>query len=428
VIVILVDTLRTDVLGCYGATYGATQHMDDLAREGFRFDQAIATSGWTLPSVASLFTGTWPTIHGGLGKHMMLSPIRDELPTAAEVLQEAGYETSAFTNAAFLNPALHLDRGFDRYNHMDARNDETRRADETVDLVLELMTERKDQTNFVFVHLFDPHLDYDPPADYRTRFTGGRSRPAPPLGFTALEAAESMEGGRPRDTIIDYIKGVYLGEVNFVDDQIGRLVDGLKQLGIYDRTTLVVTSDHGEEFWDHGEFEHGHSLYDELVRVPLIIKLPSDLLLTGRTIDHQVRNLDIMPTVFELGDVDQPASFRGVSLLPMLRGEPSEELPAFSEATLYGRDMLSWRRSGYKLIYEMDSEDENPIELYDIATDPEERHDLVASQPEQAYRMHAELQRFVEELIAATKDMSELEPISVAPDHLEELKSLGYIR
>jgi arylsulfatase A-like enzyme len=363
VIVVLVDTLRADVLDSYGAAYGATPHMDALATEGFRFDQAIATSSWTLPSIASLFTGTWPTIHGGLGKNMLLSPIRDELPTAAEVLQQAGFETSAYTNAAFLNPALHLDRGFDRYDHMDARNDELRRADEIIDHVLTLMTERQDQANFVFVHLFDPHLDYDPPAGYRTRFTGGLASPAPPLGFPALEAAESVEGGRPRATIVNYIKGVYMGEVNFVDDQIGRLIDGLKQLGLYDATTLIVTSDHGEEFWDHGEVEHGHTLYDELIRIPLIIKPPQALSLAGKTIEHQVRILDIMPTVFDIGGIGQPESFLGVSLLPLMRGETMAALPAFSEGTLYGQDRLSWRKDGYKLIYEMDAVENNAIEL-----------------------------------------------------------------
>ncbi|MFQ5599080.1 MAG: sulfatase, partial [Candidatus Krumholzibacteriia bacterium] len=348
VIVVLVDTLRHDALGCYGNPWRSTPHIDALAAEGVRFDQAISSSGWTLPAVASLFTGAWPQIHGGLGKDVVLTPIRDEIPTAAEVFRAAGFNTIGLANAAFVSPLLRLDRGFDVFDHRYAYNWEIRRADETIDEALRLIRARGKGSSFVFIHLFDPHLDYDPPPEYATRFTRGRHEPTPPLSWQACQDLR-REGGQPPTTDdLEYVGQVYLGEVGFIDAQIGRLVDELRGLGLYERTTLVITSDHGEEFWDHGGFEHGHTLYDELIRIPLILKPASGFVPVRRVVDEQVRIIDVMPTVFDLLEIDPPETFEGVSLLPLVQGRQTVERPAFGEGTLYGADKLCWRTSRYK--------------------------------------------------------------------------------
>jgi arylsulfatase A-like enzyme len=429
VVVVLIDTLRRDALGCYGSTAGATPRIDAVAAEGVRFDQALSTSGWTLPAVGSLLTGTWPMIHGGLGKKTTLTPIRDEVPTAAEVLKEAGYRTVAVANAAFVSPLLHLDRGFDVFDHRYAYNQEVRRADESIDAALRQIGNGDSAPVFSLIHLFDPHLDYDPPAAWRSRFTGGRTEPAPPLGRQmCLGAAEAGTDGRPTPGSLEYIRGVYLGEVGFVDAQVGRLVDGLKAAGLWDDTLLVITSDHGEELWDHGGFEHGHTLYDELIHIPLIVKLPKKAAPDPRVVDAQVRILDVMPTAFELAGIATPDSFVGRSLLPLVRGDESGDRVGFAEATLYGAEKLSWRTATHKVVYTAGGPGQESVELYDRIADPAEQVDIASSDPERTRRLMSELDAFVKELALQASTMSKLQPTLLSQAEIERLKSLGYIR
>jgi arylsulfatase A-like enzyme len=419
--------MRWDALGQNGNPHHPTPRIDALASEGIVFRQAISTSGWTLPSVASMLTGTWPLIHGGLGKTTTLSAIRDEVPTVAELLQAEGFNTIAFTNAAFLSPQLGIDRGFDLFDHRNAYNRDIRRADETVSGALEQLRRHRDEPNFMLIHLYDPHLDYDPPAEYASRFTGGRTKPAPPVKGAICRKMAEEGGGRPAQAVIDYIGGVYLGEVAFVDSQIGRLIDSLKEMGLYDRSTLIITADHGEEFWEHGGFEHGHTLYDELIHVPLVIKFPEHNRIEAASIDSQVRLLDIMPTVFDLLGLEQPESFAGVSLMPMIRGDERGDRIAYAESTLYGMDKIIWRTERYKFIYDFDPEAAGKAELYDWVSDPEELHNLIDSHPEIVERLENELKAFARELTARARSMSQLKPVSLGPEQLESLKSLGYV-
>jgi arylsulfatase A-like enzyme len=428
IILVVIDTLRWDALGHNGNPHLPTPRIDDIASENIVFNQAISTSGWTLPAVASVLTGTWPLIHGGIGKQTTLSAIRDEVPTAAEMLQANGFNTIAFTNAAFLSPQLGIDRGFDIFDHRNAYTLDIRRADETVGAALEQLRRHRDEPNFMLIHLYDPHLDYDPPPGYISRFTGGRTEPPPPVKGAICRRMAEEAGGKPPEAVIDYIKGIYLGEVAFVDAQIGRLVDSLEEMGLYDRTTLIITSDHGEEFWEHGGFEHGHTLYDELVHVPLVLKLPGNSQPAEKSIDAQVRILDIMPTVFDIVGIEQPESFAGISLLPMIRGEERDDRIAYSESTLYGKDRIAWRKARYKYLYDFDPDVERKAELYDWVNDPEEQNNLIDSHPEIAQRLENELKAFARELTGRANRMSTLQPVSLAPEQLDSLKSLGYVK
>ena len=428
VILIIIDTVRWDALGCYGNALDPTPNISGIAAEGVRFDQAISSSGWTLPAVASILTGTWPTIHGGSGKGVLLTPIRDELPTAAEIMKTEGFNTLGFANAAFVSPRLHLDRGFDVFNHRYAYNWNVRRADETMDAVLELLGERWTDSNFVMIHFFDPHLDYDPPPAYATKYTDGRTEPALPLTMQACLAMQSEDGGSPSSADIRYVRGVYHGEVACVDAQVGRLVDALKTQGIYDNAMLMITSDHGEEFWEHGGFEHGHTLYDELIRVPLIIKLPAGIEPVERVVDAQVRTLDLMPTVFKLLDIPKPESFVGDSLMPLIRGETIADRIAFSESTLYGNNKRSWRTARYKYIRNIGENGQQKAELYDWRSDPAETRNLVAELPNVAARVHGEFSDFCEAIDAQASRMPYRPSVNMSPREIEMLRSLGYIR
>jgi arylsulfatase A-like enzyme len=428
IVLIVLDTVRQDALGCYGNPDAPTPHIDALARDGVRFERAISSSGWTLPSVASLLTGAWPTIHGALGRGTALTPIRDELPTAAELLRDHGYGTFGFANAAFVSPMLRLDRGFDVFDHVHTFNWDSRRADATVDALLPHLREHPSRARFFLVHLFDPHLDYDPPPGYEARFTGGRAEPAPPLTHAACTGMQGPGDGSPSPEDARYVRGVYLGEVSFMDAQIGRLVDELEALQLYEAATIIVTADHGEEFWEHGGFEHGHSLYDELVLVPLIIKFPSRRSTAGVVVDEQVRLLDVMPTVFEDVGVEVPDSFEGRSLLPLVTGEDDADRPAYCESTLYGAQRIAWLEGRYKYIHSWAGEGAETGELYDVESDPGETRDLSTASPEIAERLRGELLAFHRDLVRRAGAMSRPSVVDMSPREVEKLKSLGYIR
>jgi arylsulfatase A-like enzyme len=426
VILIILDTVRHDALGCYGNPRQPTPNIDAIAADGSRFDQAISPSGWTLPAVASLLTGAWPTIHGALGRQIVLTPVRDEVPTAPEILSAAGFTTLGIANAAFVSPMLHLDRGFDVFDHQYTYNWDARRADASIDATLQLLQEYRSRPKFLLIHLFDAHLDYDPPGEYATKYTGGRTEPAPPLALpTCLEMYTNEGTAPPTQQDIDYITGVYHGEVSFMDAQVGRLVETLKSMGIYDTSTIIITSDHGEEFWDHSGFEHGHTLYDELVRVPLIVKLPTSDAPVQHTIKAQVPLFDVMPTILDILGIAQPATFAGVSLLPLITGQTNEDRVAFSESTLYGANRIALRSSRYKYIYDLDGE---TGELYDWRNDPRETTDLSDELPDTASEMRVELLEFHGTLTERAQSMSTPEPVDMSPKRIEMLRSLGYIR
>ena len=192
-----------------------------------------------------------------------------------------------------------VDRGFDVFDHKYSYNHDARSAQLVVDLAIRELHANRGEPTFFFVHLFDPHLSYAPPTGYDTKFTDGRTGPAPPITMAMCKEMQTGESGQepPPAQDIDYIRGVYQGEVNFMDAQVGRFVEELKSLGLYDQATLVVTSDHGEEFWDHGGFEHGHTLYDELIHVPLIVKFPAGVEPGRHAVSEPVRVLDVMPTL-----------------------------------------------------------------------------------------------------------------------------------
>jgi len=429
VVVIVLDTVRYDALGCNGNPHRPTPHLDSLTVDGVRYENAISSSGWTLPAMASLMSGAWPSIHGGLGRGTNLSPVRAEVPMAAEVLKARGFATAGFANAAFVSPKLGFGRGFDVFDHVYAYNQDTRRANETIDAALAYVRDHRTEPTLLFIHLFDPHLDYDPPGNYRNLYTRGRSEPAPPLSLEAcLTLQRNDDADPPSRDDIDYVSGVYLGEVAFTDAHIGRFLQEFETLGLYDDATIIVTSDHGEEFWEHGGFEHGHTLHDELVRVPLIIKFPAYVSLSRHVVPEQVRVLDVMPTVFDLHDIVPPESFIGRSLLPLARGGDNVERVAFSESVLYGTRMVSWRTSRYKYIHDIEAGEHALGQLYDCIEDPAERNDLRVALPDVAEAMRSDCMEFYLGMLAHARTMSPLEPIDMSPEEIDKLRSLGYIR
>lgn len=430
VVVFMLDTLRQDALGCHGNPLNTTPHIDGLARDGVRFKNAISASGWTLPAVGSLLTGTWPSIHGATGKGVALTPIRDEIPTAPEILKQQGFRTVAIANAAFVSPMLGVHRGFDVFNHKYSYNDDGRIAGEVVDLAIKQLDESKGRNSFFFIHLFDPHLTYAPPPGFDTKYAEGRTSPELPItAATCFEMQRGPKHNLPPSAVDQrYIRAAYLGEVSYMDEQVGRFLNVLRTRGLYDDATIVVTSDHGEEFWEHGGFEHGHSLYDELVHVPLIIKPPAHIDVNQKVIQNAVRVLDVMPTIFEAIGVDSPASFEGKSMLPIMRGEREEARTILMESTLYGSPKIAWRTERYKYIHDATAGPDGIGELYDLQADPGESQNVSAQQLETAKRMRKQLFDFYFELRRRSDQMSAPDPVDLSPTRIRQLKSLGYIR
>jgi arylsulfatase A-like enzyme len=379
VMIIAVDTLRPDHLGCYGYPRHTSPCIDELADQGVLCENAMSHSPWTLPSFASVFTSLYPTQHGAV---QLGNGLRSSFPTLAEILKAHGYTTGAVINAPTLKPANRVNRGFDFYDTVPRG---TRVADGTTTDVLAWIDGAKDRPFFMFAHYFDPHLPYAPPApydrmfdcDYRGRI--GNSFDAEGFAEEKSKRFSQMEVLTPEDW--NHIRSLYDGEIVFTDTEIARLLRGLEERGLRQNTLIVFLSDHGEEFYDHGGFGHGHSLYSELITVPLIFSLPGRFA-AGVRLTRQVRLVDVAPTILDVLEVGPTPGFEGVSLKPLLEGKGAVEasttrlLPpdaALAEATTLGPEKKSITSYPWKLIYNMGTQERT---LFNLEEDPEERHDL----------------------------------------------------
>ena len=344
VVLVIIDTLRADHVGAYGYERDTTPNLDQLAAEGEHYTRAFAQSSWTLPAVSTLLTGQPPHVHGAGRTDAGVAPIQASVRTLAERLSAAGLTTGAFVNVVWLNPSSGAARGFDSYDFetTDGTNRRMRDAATTTDAAIRWIEKHKAEPFFLAVHYFDAHLTYDPPAPYGSMFVPEDGAPLPSTFGSAQEIFDVRSGARTLDeaeraTLI----GRYDGEIRYVDDQIARLRRKLASVGRWDDALIVVVADHGEEFWDHGGFEHGHSHYDEIIRVPLIVRHPERLAAGVNT--TRVRQLDVAPTITAFVGADAD-------------GLPGEPLGAFdadysvAEGSLWAGDLVSIRGDDGSLI------------------------------------------------------------------------------
>ena len=423
VIVIVVDTLRADHVGAYGYDREVTPHLDRRAGEGALFENALAPSSWTLPSFGSLFTGQIPSRHAaGMSPGEPKNPFTKldrSVRTLAEVLSENGYATAAVVNNAWLGPAFDMSRGFDSWDFAPSGERLGRRADEVVGRALVWLEEHPAQEPFLLVvHLFDPHMSYDPPETTRGRFTAERGGALElPVTRTWL-VREEVDKLSPADR--EFITAAYDEEIAFVDEQLERFFSELESRDLLDRSIVLLTADHGEELFDHGGFEHGHSMYQELLRVPLIAWSPE--IRPGRH-DQAVSLIDLFPTILDGAGLATPDGLAGSSLWPLLTGSGELEPRALiSEGTLYEAEKKAVVRWPMKLVVEFP---ELELQLYDLTSDGDERRELAGEEPELAGRMLEELRDAV---ISAGDLRSPDEPATVDEDVREKLRSLGYVQ
>lgn len=362
----MVDTLRADALSCSGAAREVTPRLDAFFRdEATLYENAYAASSWTLPSFGTILTGAPPSTHGADRLGAAFGALRKGIPTLAESLHARKYLTMAIVNNPFLSREFGLDRGFARYDHEATTNASGRRADEVTRKALAFAYSVGDRPFFLLAHYFDPHLDYDPPEAFRKRFLP----PGTPSdwAFSVADQVAFKTGRRsPSPEEAARIRALYDAEVAFVDEQIGLLLDGFRRAGLDRHLTVIVTSDHGEEFFEHGGFEHGHSLHEEVARVPLLVRVP------GRTkpgvrVAAPVSHADLAPAILSIVDGGAGPG-RDLSRPETLASDADLLL----EGALYGDDRAALVRGRTKWI-------EPPGALYDLAADPRESRDLAAA-------------------------------------------------
>jgi arylsulfatase A-like enzyme/lipopolysaccharide biosynthesis regulator YciM len=395
VLLISIDTLRADRLGSYGYAAAQTPALDGLAANGLRFAQAATVTPLTLPAHTSLLTGTFPTFHGVRDNGQFY--VSDDLTTLAEVFKANGYRTGGFIGAFVLDRRWGIAQGFDTYfddfdlskYQLGAGIDAAQRPGrEVVDHALEWLRQSSSRPFFAWVHLYDPHSPYDAPEPVAERF--------------------------PRT-----VSGAYDAEVAEADIQVARLLAGLRELGVLDRTLIVVVGDHGESLGEHQEQQHGFFVYDATTRIPLIISGPR---VPARVVPEQVRITDVMPTILDLCRMPAPAAVQGVTLAAAARGGRLDLL-ALSESWYpryhYGWSELTAVRDGrYKFIAAPRRE------LYDTQTDPGETHDLSSENPRLADALERALQDLTGRTAAGAAPQS---PQDVDSDVEERLRALGYV-
>jgi len=388
VIVVLIDTLRADRLGCYGASPSPSPNLDALATTGLVFERAIAQAPWTLPSVTSIFTGLHPRSHGVIGAAP--GPPRDEadpafladvLPTLAERAQEAGITTVGVSANPLVSRATNLARGFESFVEFSwnrTRHDWPH-ADEVNAPFFRWLAENRGRRFFAYLHYMEPHDPYTPPEAHR---------PTPPPGvrreitgdFHGLATEINRRHATPLSPVeLGFVRALYDAEIRSWDDAFGKLLAALDREGVRDSTVVLVTGDHGEEFQEHGRLKHRVQLYDESIHVPLVIAGPT---LGARRIAAQAQGIDVFPTVAAILGATVPAGLPGQNLLAE-RTPP----PAFSE-TRYGitpddtqTETVSLTTASWKLIH---APAFARFELYDLVHDPKERENRFGSAPEGA--------------------------------------------
>ncbi len=391
VILISIDTCRADYLSCYGYRRQTTPNIDAVAAEGILFRNVVAPVPMTLPAHCSMMTGTIPLHHG---VHHNFGHLDDSNVTVAELMRRQGYKTGAIVSAFVLDSGFGLDQGFETYNDRlegTAPGDRLaeRKGEVTTTLALQWLEKNHKKPFFFFLHYFDPHLQYEPPRPFYTKY---------------------------RDNL-------YAGEIAFVDHLIGRVIKQLKRLGIYDSALLIITGDHGEGLGEHGESVHSYFIYDSTVKVPLIIKPP------GRHVPARIDDvaglIDIFPTIAKCLKIPVPAYVQGKDLSTYWKQPPGASGASSGPRYMYCESLMPTQiecnplvglvGDGLKYIHT------TRPELYDLQHDPHEKTNLVTKMPEQALALKKQLMHVLQQHSKVTGDTK------LDSQALQSLRSLGYV-
>ena len=335
IVLVIVDTLRADHLGVYGHRRSTSITMDALADQGMWFHRSYASSGWTLPSMATLFSGLHPHQHlvGRLAfRGTEFGKLDASFTTVAEALGAVGYRSGAVVNNTFMAPEFQLDQGFEMYDYQGATNKEHRSASSTVDLGLKWLDAGEGPV-FLVLHFMEPHLDYEATAPHLGTFSEGNPAAAQ-INLDDL-VGKSHRNTPPSPEVQEFVRQRYDEEILHVDDAVAYLVRQLKKRDRWSNAVLAITADHGEEFWEHGGFEHGHTLMGELTRVPLIVA-GGAVQQRGR-VDSVVEAVDLVQGLVSIAGADPLPNSMGTDLWAIAAGTATDHRnTALSENILYG--------------------------------------------------------------------------------------------
>ena len=474
-LVVVLDTLRPDRLGCYGYERPTSPHLDELARAAFVFENAQSTAPWTAPAMISMVTSLYPGAHG-VQRFPNPGRLHADTPTLAGVLSARGWRTAAITEGGYASGKFGLDLGFEEFRSTSprkvARSAGGQVLEQNVTRAVEWLKLHRDEPTFLLLHTYEPHAPYRAPPEYvqrmrpdwdgdaehallaqaietwnergtleaesmrllaRHSLAGGcigtlpRIRRAHEMWERAKQVGVDLEAMGSEASIHGWMSDQYDAGIAYADEQLVPLWRALDDLQVRERTIVVVISDHGESLGEKGKLGHGHSLSEELLRIVLILRLPGGGH-APRHVPEVVSSVDVMPTLLDLMRVDPgELSLHGRSLRPLLEGG-TEELAAFSHALNTrenGNHDLAVRLGPWRLVV---NASEGSRRLYDLNVDPRELDDLAAEHPDVVTRLEALLEERVrqDESLRATLRASD-EEIELDPETLRELRGLGYL-
>ncbi|MEK6775292.1 MAG: sulfatase [bacterium] len=434
-ILISLDTLRPDHMSCYGYQRQTTPNIDQMASSGALFLNGLSSSSWTLPAHVSMLTGKNSSA-------IQNSFARGEVTMLAEVLSSHGYETAAFTGGGYISKDFGFSKGFDTFfeagNWADILTDQA--EDHDLEKIYqgsrgwlkERQTKKDPRPFFLFFHTYEPHVPYT-----HREFLGDEQsvRIGPKFTVEALFRLRD-KSLTPTEQEKKYITALYDGDIRFTDAYVGKLLHDLDSMQLGRRTIVILTSDHGEEFWEHypeRSADHGHSLYDNLIKIPLIIRAPG-FRFPKKVIASQARSIDIFPTILDLLGIEDGPHVDGESLLPLMHGENRPERLALSEETEFGPERKSLRDGVYKFIYIPDPKkikrnadlgELNQFELFNIKNDPDEKSNIADENPSVIDHFSQLLVQIMQNAHALPAPPDHRRDIS--PETREKLKSLGYL-
>ena len=420
VIVLLADTLRADHLGHQGYARATSPGIDALAAESVVFERHTAHASRTGPSVATLITGLHQRSHGvvnPLTHFDAKGTLGDAQLTLAEILSENGYTCAGFTANTNVSERFGFAQGYQHYELLRWRP-----ADEINRAALAWLDRWQGSTPLcLYVHYVDPHSPYEAPAEFVKEFVApdyagaltGNHRQLDKVVAGAIEVD-------PAD--VEQLRALYDAEIRFLDEQLAKLLGELERRGLLENAVVVFLSDHGEEIHDHGSMLHGYTLFEEQLRIPLLIRAPG---VSPRRVARLSRQIDVLPTILELLDIPRPEGVQGESMLPWMRGEasPGPEPPVFAEASLRAVktvQLRSYTEDDWKLIETLVPE--KRLQLFDLEKDPGEQRDRSESEPERAARM---LERMNQ--LRASLPVGRGQTVELTDEEAAELRALGYL-
>jgi arylsulfatase A-like enzyme len=453
-IFILIDALRADHLGSYGYQRKTSPRVDALAADGTVFLNAVSPAPWTLPTMGTIWTSLYPSVHGATRPSNLeqwmrdkkafrpVTSLHDSRTTLAEVLKKAGFATVAYVDGSYPGKAFGFAQGFDEFVEDDLYGIRLH-----TEALLDWLDRKRPGRFFAYFHVVEVHSPYGPPgvpaeivgrndahARHVLQVLDEERKRYPEFDFDRdyrgqangsweylRELAAKGANANPRD--LEHVIALYDRGIAYADYWIGKLVDGLKQRGLYDRTMVVITADHGDEFFDHGRLEHGTTYYEEMMRVPLVVRVPGEG--TGRRIEQQVGLIDLMPTILDVLAVRHDLEVQGLSLRPLLNGGWVPVRPMFAETSMVPTLETALRTNESKYIRYARGMGH---ELYDLKADPKETKNLCRpdATPCREWSDRVEAWRAEMRTAAARLAPAEPSPAVIDPNTRERLRALGY--